>query len=87
MTIRQIEKELLKLDTRSRAKLAERVLHSLDDLSEAENEMLWAQEALRRHKELIADPSKGRPAEEVFQEARAKLYDRNKIRYIMSDEI
>ena len=73
MTIKQIEKELLKLDTRSRAKLAERLLHSLDDLSEAENEKLWAQEALRRHKELITDPSKGRLAEKVFLEARSRL--------------
>jgi hypothetical protein len=33
MTVKEIEKELLKLDVRSRAKLAVRLLHSLDELS------------------------------------------------------
>ena len=73
MTVKQIEKQLLKLDSRSRAKLAERLLHSLDELSEAENEQLWAQEALRRHHELSSGKAKARPANEVFREARARL--------------
>ena len=73
MTVKQIEKQLLKLDSRSRAKLAERLLHSLDELSEAENERLWAQEALRRHQELSSGKVRARPANEVFREARARL--------------
>ncbi len=70
MTVKQIEKELLKLDTRSRAKLAEKLLHSLDNLTSAENEKLWAEEALRRHRELTGKKSKGKSAEKVFREAR-----------------
>lgn len=73
MTVKQIERQLLKLDSRSRAKLAERLLHSLDELSEAENEQLWAQEALRRHQELSSGNAKPRPANEVLREARARL--------------
>mgnify|MGYP002069125361 FL=1 len=73
MTVKQIERQLLKLDSRSRAKLAERLLHSLDELSEAENEQLWAQEALRRHQELSSGNAKARPANEVIREARARL--------------
>ena len=73
MTVKQIERQLLKLDSRSRAKLAERLLHSLDELSEAENEQLWAQEALRRHQELSRVEAKARPANEVLREARARL--------------
>lgn len=73
MTVKQIEKELLKLDTRSRAKLAERLLHSLDELTEAENEKLWAEEAFRRHQELLSGKAKGRPSNEVFLEVRSRL--------------
>ena len=52
MTIQQIEVELLKLDVQSRARLAEKLLLSLEELSDAENEKLWAEEASRRHDEL-----------------------------------
>ena len=73
MTVRNIEKQLLNLDARSRAKLAEKLLHSLDELSEAENEQLWAEEALRRHEELAKGRATARPANEVFRDARARL--------------
>ncbi len=73
MTVKQIEKEILKMDARSRAKLAQRLLHSLDELTDAENERLWAQEALRRHQELTGGKGKGRPATEVIREARTRF--------------
>jgi hypothetical protein len=73
MTVKQIEKELLKLDAHSRAKLAERLLHSLDELSEAENERLWAQESFRRHQDLTTGKVKGRSVDEVLREARSRL--------------
>ncbi len=41
-------KEALKLDARERAVMADRLLESLDDLSTAELENLWADEAQRR---------------------------------------
>lgn len=73
MTVRNIEKQLMKLDARSRAKLASRLLLSLDELSDEENEQLWAQEALRRHEELNKRKATSRPASIVFREARARL--------------
>jgi putative addiction module component (TIGR02574 family) len=73
MTVKQIERELLKLDARSRAKLAKRLLHSLDELSEVENERLWAQEALRRHEDLRKGEAKTLPMDEVFRQARARV--------------
>ena len=73
MTVKEIEKQLLKLDPQIRARLAERLLHSLDELSEEENERLWAAEAFRRHRELAGGKTKGHPANEVFRQARTKL--------------
>ncbi len=47
MNLEELEAEVLKLNTHARAQLAEKLLQSLDVLSEAENERLWANEALR----------------------------------------
>ncbi len=69
----QLEEEVLKLDPRSRAELAEKLLRSLDTLSDAENARLWAEEAQRRDAEMDRDPTLGRPVEEVFRDARSRL--------------
>jgi hypothetical protein len=73
MTIEELEAEALKLNPSLRARLADKLLHSLDALSDAENERLWAEEALRRHEELETGKAAGRPAEEVLRDARAQL--------------
>ena len=73
MTVQHIEKQLLKLKPNSRAKIASRLLSSLDELSEVENEKLWAQEALRRHEDLLQGKAKSRSAEVVLKNARAHL--------------
>jgi hypothetical protein len=73
MTVQQIEKQVLKLDANSRAKLASKLLSSLDELSDVENEKLWAEEAMRRHNELIGSKAKSRSAEVVFKNARTRL--------------
>lgn len=73
MTMHAIQKRAMKLDVRSRAKLATKLLHSLDELTEAENEQLWAEEALRRHEQLLNGKAKSRPASEVFRNARERL--------------
>lgn len=73
MSLVDLEKEALKLPVGERARLAEILLESLDTLSEDEHRRLWAEEAARRDAELDADPSMGRPAEEVFRDARARL--------------
>ena len=73
MTVKQIEKALLKLDLRSRAQIAEKLIQSLDILSEPEIEQLWAREALRRHEEMTSGKVKGNPIAKVLREARAHL--------------
>lgn len=44
-----------------------------EDLPDEENARIWAAEALRRDEEWDADPSVGRPAEDVHRALRAKL--------------
>jgi Putative addiction module component len=70
MSIKEVEAAALRLVPKDRARLAGRLLQSLDDLSEQENEILWAEEAERRD----ADGSvSARPARTVLRNARAKL--------------
>ena len=73
MTVQQIEKQVLKLDANSRAKLASKLLSSLDELSDVENEKLWAEEAVRRHNDLSSGKAKSRSAEVVFINARTRF--------------
>ncbi|HEX9829689.1 MAG TPA: addiction module protein [Bacteroidota bacterium] len=73
MTPHDIETEVLKLNPSARAKLAEKLLQSLETLSDQENEKLWAEEALRRHQEILNGTATMIPAETVFQEARKRV--------------
>ncbi|MGH7151284.1 MAG: addiction module protein [Planctomycetota bacterium] len=73
MSIEEFEARALKLDPRSRARLAGRLLESLETLSPAENAQVWAEEALRRDAELRSDPSRARRGREVFRAARARF--------------
>jgi hypothetical protein len=72
MSTEELEAEALKLVLRERARLAERLL-SLENLSDEENARLWAEEAERRDRAWDASPSIGRPADDVFRDARARL--------------
>jgi putative addiction module component (TIGR02574 family) len=69
MSVEDLESAALRLSLESRARLAERLLASLDELSEEENAQLWAAEAQRRDAEMDSDPGSGRSAEDVFREA------------------
>jgi len=71
MTLTELENEALRLDPRSRARLAERLLGSLDDLTEAEIEALWLDEAERRERAWDAGEVRGMPADEVLRELRS----------------
>jgi putative addiction module component (TIGR02574 family) len=73
MDVETLEAEVLKLDTQSRARLAERLLASLDELSEEENAEIWAAEAQRRDAEMDVDPSQQRPSDDVFRDAYSRL--------------
>jgi hypothetical protein len=73
MSIKEIETAALKLIPKQRARLAEKLLESLEDLSEEENQRVWAQEAERRDAAWDAKTDGGRTAKRVFRNARAKL--------------
>ena len=73
MSIDEIEATVLRLAANDRARLAERLLESLEQLSDEENEKLWAEEAIRRDREWDADPASGRPADAVMRDALANL--------------
>jgi putative addiction module component len=73
MSINDIEVEALKLDPRARARLAKKLLESLETLPDEENERLWAEEVDRRDTAWDALPDSGRPAADVLRDARAKL--------------
>ena len=71
MSIEELEAEALKLNPSARARLAERLLESLETLSEEENSRLWAEEAERR--DLAWGAGQSRPASGVFGDARGRL--------------
>ena len=73
MDIETIRHEVLSLPAQERAQLAELLLSSLDNLSEAEIEKLWFQEAARRAAEMDQGLVPRIPSEVVRQEAQALL--------------
>jgi putative addiction module component (TIGR02574 family) len=73
MNTEQIEAEIMKLSLDARARLAERIILSLDAPTDDENLLLWVQEAERRLKDLREGKAKELPAEEVFRRARAAI--------------
>lgn len=70
MKLTELESEVLKLDPPSRARLAEVLLRSLDELSEEEIEASWLDEAERRERAWGAGEVEGIPAEQVMRELR-----------------
>ena len=69
----KLEAEVLKLSPRQRARLAERLIASLDREREPGSVALWAKEARRRVAELRTGKVKARPAAAVFRKARTAL--------------
>jgi len=65
----EVLRTALSLDAHDRTALAERLLASLEELSEEAAERLWAEEAQRRLEEYRAGRAKADPAEEVHQRA------------------
>jgi hypothetical protein len=73
MSIKEIEAEIKKLDLKDRAALAKWIVESLDDLSELEVDVLWAEEAERRLDEMQRGMVTEIPAKEVLRRARASI--------------
>ena len=65
----EILKSALSLEVRDRATLAERLLASLEEITEEEAEQLWAEEAERRLNEYRAGRAEAVPADEVHKKA------------------
>jgi len=73
MSLDKIKEEAMKLAPEARAKLSHALLNSLEDLSEAEIERLWLDEAMRRDEEIAAGEVLLCPADEVLKDARLRL--------------
>jgi hypothetical protein len=73
MGLKELEAEIKKLDLKDRATLAKWIVESLDELSEAEIEALWAEEAERRLDELEQGLVSEIPAAEALRRARAAI--------------
>ncbi len=71
MTIDDLKREVLGLDPSTRASLARDLLESLDDLSDAEVEQLWLDEAERRHQQIVDGTVETVSMEEALSKARA----------------
>jgi hypothetical protein len=68
--LEQLESEVLTLALEDRARLAEKLILSLDAPSEKENLELWVAEAEKRLKRLRKNKAKEISAEEAFRRAR-----------------
>jgi putative addiction module component (TIGR02574 family) len=71
MTTDQIEQELLKLPTADRARLAERLIASLD--ADSEVEAAWMVEVRRRDEELQAGAVQAIPVEDALTTIRSRF--------------
>ena len=70
---RELESKALKLLPRERARVAQRLISSLEREVDADVEKLWRQEAERRLGEIKTGKVAGIPAEKVIRKARSSL--------------
>ena len=73
MNLAQIESEILALPVEQRASLAQRLLLSLDEATDAEFDRLWGEESARRAAELDSGSVQAIPGDVVAAKARALL--------------
>ena len=73
MDVEALEREALKLPAEDRARLAEELLDSLDELPPQEIDRLWLEEASRRAAQIDAGEVELVSAEDVDEKARALL--------------
>lgn len=73
MGLKELETEIKKLNLEDRSALAKWIVESLDALSEAEIEALWAEEAEFRLDELEQGVVSEIPAAEALRRARAAI--------------
>ena len=68
-----LESQAMKLGPRDRARLAGKLLESLEELGDEENERLWAKEAQRRDRTWGAGDAPPRSAQDVLKDARGQM--------------
>ena len=73
MNDEQLEAEIMKLSLDARARLAGKLILSMDAPSDEENLRFWVAEAERRLRDLREGKAKEIPAEEVFRRARQAI--------------
>jgi putative addiction module component (TIGR02574 family) len=73
IALKKIEDDALKLPARSRARLAERLIMSLEARAEPQAEREWLVEIERRSVELKSGKVRGVPAGKAIKKARAAL--------------
>ena len=69
----KLEAKVLKLPPEQRARLAQRLISSLDQASDPESEEFWIREAERRLEDLESGSVEPVPAERVLEKARSSL--------------
>ena len=75
MTIRALEKEVLELPPRSRVRLVERIIESVDGFTSREVETAWSEAIARRVKEIESGKARGIPAAQAMAKARRALHE------------
>ena len=79
MTLRVLEKEILELPPRSRVRLAEKIIESIDDYSTSEIRVAWDVEIEQRVKEIESGTETGIPADRVMKKARRALNEARRL--------
>jgi putative addiction module component (TIGR02574 family) len=79
MTLRVLEKEALELPPRSRVRLAERIIESIDEYADADLEAAWGDEIERRVREIESGAEVGIPAAQVMKDARRALNETRRL--------
>jgi putative addiction module component (TIGR02574 family) len=72
-TANELESKALKLPPKERARLAEKLISSLDQEVDVDAEELWLRESERRLDDLESGAVSGVPAAQVFDKARSTL--------------
>jgi len=72
LLLQEVTNKALDLPLEERAELAHELIVSLDDVIDKAVETAWDAEIERRVKEIKSGKAKGRPAEEILAEIRAK---------------
>ncbi len=73
MDIAKLESEALSLPVEARASLAQKLLTSLEEISDSEFDRLWGEESARRVADMDAGRVKPVSSEEVARKARKLL--------------